>query len=288
MPSTCLSRLLCAALLPFACIAPAQAAPTWFVVAEPGSQQSFLLPLEKAADIAQARAWLADGVGSGVGNIVSATIAAGSDGINRNTIAHDEPLWSWHIERFDGFAELAIELCDGWPGLIEADVAEFIRNTGGRICFWNYRVIAELDSERIDLIDDAIGGFWQLDGLDGHGLVFEVAHNRRELLAGWFTFDPADPRGAAAPRWFTAVGPYHAERAALQVYRTDGGTFERPTPVQSDPVGELDIEFQHCNAASIRYRLHDGRRGIANLSRLLPLPQCPPLDPADDPDNGHS
>ncbi|MCH2184516.1 hypothetical protein MK280_01450 [Myxococcota bacterium] len=58
-------------------------------------------------------------------------LTSGSDGLNRDMLAAGEPLWTWHVSRFDGFAQIAIELCDGWPGFVEDDPSAFIANTGG-------------------------------------------------------------------------------------------------------------------------------------------------------------
>jgi hypothetical protein len=93
---------------------------------------------------------------------VTADIVAGADDINRDLLAEGKPAWSWHISRFDQFADVGIELTDGWPGFIEQDVQAWINNTGGgtvdndgdgqsdnnatvgRIAFWSYTVTAEL------------------------------------------------------------------------------------------------------------------------------------------------
>ena len=69
---------------------------------------------------------------------------AGADGINRDLRAPGEPLWNWHVSAFTDFAEVTIELCDGGPQFVENDVAGWIANTGGQICFWSYTVTREL------------------------------------------------------------------------------------------------------------------------------------------------
>ena len=125
--------------------APEAPSPTLFVVAErvPVHGDSYLLPLTDSLDIADARALIAEGPQSGVGSIVVARIAAGSDGVNRDVLAPGEPPWSWHVTAFVGFADAAIEICDGWPGYVESDVDGWIANTNGTVCFWSYTVVAE-------------------------------------------------------------------------------------------------------------------------------------------------
>lgn len=119
-----------------------------FLVAERASPcahcDSYVLRLDAPADVAAARAWLAQGPASGVGSIAVARIAAGADGVNRDALAPGNPPWSWHVTDFEGFAHFTIELCDGWPGYVESDVAGWIANTNGTICFWSYAVVAEL------------------------------------------------------------------------------------------------------------------------------------------------
>jgi hypothetical protein len=147
----------------FACLsvsAAARAGTVLFVVAEkPGTEthhDSFVLPLSNAADVAHARDLIARGPDAAGGAIVTAEVAAGADGINRNVLARGEPLWDWHVTRFEGFADLGIELTDGNPTLLQADVAGWIDNTNGtadsdrgHIGFWNYTVVAELPGSPI-------------------------------------------------------------------------------------------------------------------------------------------
>ena len=148
------------------------AAPVYFLVTEFPDEvvhgDSYVLPLEDADDIAHARDLVARGRDAGR-TLVAADIVAGADQINRNILAEGKPAWSWHISRFDGFADMSIELTDGWPTYIEQDVQGWINNTGGgmvdgdgdgvpdqnatvgAIAFWNYTVTAELTGPPTDL-----------------------------------------------------------------------------------------------------------------------------------------
>ena len=132
--------------LSFGLVGLAKAETVYFVVSEarpvtPG--ESYVLPLEDEADIAHARNLIASGPSIGL-TIAVAEIAAGSDGINRNVLAPGQPLWSWHVERFEGFTDSTAEILDGNPAFVEEDVDAWIANTGGLIGFWNYTVTAEL------------------------------------------------------------------------------------------------------------------------------------------------
>ena len=139
--SLSLAVLLC-------CAGPTIAGPAYFLVAErPGAkwhQDSFVLPLHDEQHIVHARDLIARGLDAAGESIVFARIAPGSDGINRNLFASDQPLWSWHVTHVHGFGDLGIELIDGWPTFIENDVPGWMSNTAGEIGFWSYTVVSEL------------------------------------------------------------------------------------------------------------------------------------------------
>lgn len=134
---------------------PALGGTVYFVVAErPGVAEhgdSFVLPLSEEDDIAHARDLIARGPDVAGASIAFAEISAGADGINRDVLAPGEPVWNWHVSRFEGFGDLGIELIDGNPTLVEEDVPGWIVNTRrtetdtvGHIGFWSYTVVSEL------------------------------------------------------------------------------------------------------------------------------------------------
>ena len=159
MPSAVLAGRCAAAIVVsvLACAAGvARAGVVHFVVAErPGVVEqgdSFVLPLSNDADIAHARDLIARGPDAAGAPIAFAEISAGPDGVNRDVLAAGEPLWNWHVSAFEGFGDIGIELVDGNPTLVEADVRGWIENTrrtededAGHIGFWNYTVVAELE-----------------------------------------------------------------------------------------------------------------------------------------------
>ena len=136
------------------------AGPVLFVVAErPGMVEhgdSFVLPLTDAADVAHARELIELGPDAAGEPLVFAEVLPGGDGVNRDVFADGEPLWNWHVGKFEGFGDGGIELVDGWPTFIEQDVEGWMANTRrdpedpdapGHIGFWNYTVVAELDAD---------------------------------------------------------------------------------------------------------------------------------------------
>src|SRR5687767_11855562 len=83
-----------------------EAGRTYFVVAEHESVRehgdSFVLPLDDARDIAHARDLIARGSEAAGAPIVFAEVLPGADGINRDVFADGEPLWNWHVSKFEG------------------------------------------------------------------------------------------------------------------------------------------------------------------------------------------
>ncbi len=88
----------------------AQADPIYFLVAEPNNHvnnDSFVVPLTEPNDIAHARGLIT--YGPAVGQpIVVATIACGSDCINRDYLGADKPAWYWHIASFNYFSDTPV------------------------------------------------------------------------------------------------------------------------------------------------------------------------------------
>lgn len=128
-----------------ALVAFCQSETAYFLVARPTLYpkrlgDSYILPLTDPDDIDTARLL----IDSGTFKIVHAVIAAGSDGINRDMLAEGTPEWSWHVVKFMGFSDLAIELCDGSPTLTEGDVQNWDEGEEGMICYWSYTVVAEV------------------------------------------------------------------------------------------------------------------------------------------------
>jgi hypothetical protein len=103
--------------------------------------ESYVLALSDPNDIAHARE-LIDG--SGDRRLVVAQIECSSDCINRNYLNACKRAWSWRVTDFVGFADITIEILDGWAGLVEKDCEWWVTNTGGYIGFWNYTIVAEL------------------------------------------------------------------------------------------------------------------------------------------------
>lgn len=251
----------------------------WFVVAERGAGphgDAFLLPLSDERDIAAARRFLRDGPASGVGSIASVRIAAGGDGFNRDWRADGQPAWSWRVVAFEGFADVTIELCDGWPGLVEQDVAGFIANTGGRACFWGYAVAAELAQAPAFQVGEHVDGSWFNPATPGQGLLIDVLPEQGLLSLGWFTYAETPTPGAPASdqRWLAGLGALGPAGANLRLTRTLGGAFNSPRPVQHIDVGAAVVRFLDCNRAEFDFAFDSGGTGRIPLMRIPAREGC--------------
>lgn len=116
-----------------------------------GPAESYVLPLSEPEDIAHAR-WLIaedavnrggpeDPLPEGSRTIISARVAKGADGINRNYSVRGYPAWSWHVSEFRGFWDYTAEILDGGPSFVENALDQWVESGIG---FWGFTVVREL------------------------------------------------------------------------------------------------------------------------------------------------
>ncbi|MCE3272564.1 MAG: hypothetical protein K0S57_2961 [Ramlibacter sp.] len=99
-----------------------------------GPAEAFRVSTSSPAFIAQARAQLA--MPAAQRRLFAAgPIRAGNGGHNLD--------WSWHFTRDVALAEVSIELCDGRPSMVEADLGYWLRRVGS-FCPWGSYVHAEV------------------------------------------------------------------------------------------------------------------------------------------------
>ncbi len=119
----------------------------YYLVSEnvPNHNDSYILPLFKPEDIS-----LADKIVNGTesGKIIVAEIGRGSgDGVylNKDLKGLNNKIWSWHIIKFENFADVTAEIYDGWPGYVEEHLDDWLNSKDGIIGFWNYTVKRKVD-----------------------------------------------------------------------------------------------------------------------------------------------
>jgi hypothetical protein len=124
------------------------------------------------------------------------------------------------------------------------------------------------------------------------GMFITVFPVLKFMFAAWFTFDSQTPPedatatfGAADQRWVTALGSFDGNRAELKAELTHGGSFNssNPVPTQDTNYGTINIEFSHCNLASVEYDFPDaGASGFFTMTRVVEsnVPLCDDLNVA--------
>lgn len=110
-----------------------------------GAEQEFRYSTTSAEFIARARAQLLLPVASRK-TFPAGAIAAGNGGVNLN--------WGWHFTDLS-LVEAAIELCDGSPAMVQADLGYWL-NTVRRFCPWSAYVHSEVAADTTQR-DIAIG-----------------------------------------------------------------------------------------------------------------------------------
>jgi PKD repeat protein len=120
--------------------------PVYFIMSDIAVPEhgSYLLPLTDPDDIAHARSIVESPESASAGIAVAYIEFGTGDGfISNHDPYHPDKVWSWHVSEFIEFADMTVEVYDGWADFVEDDVNGWIANTGGRIGFWAYRPVAE-------------------------------------------------------------------------------------------------------------------------------------------------
>ena len=120
-------------------------------------------------------------------------------------------------------------------------------------------------------------GAWFEPATAGQGLLFELNPVNRMLFGAWYTFAASGP---ADHRWYTLqlgdVDPTATRLAAIPIFETTGGRFDRSETTSIRPVGEATLEFTGCSSGRLLYRFTvgemAGRSGEIPLTRVGPAP----------------
>jgi plastocyanin len=161
-------------------------------------------------------------------------------------------------------------------------------NAGRNIAtFMNGRLNVEEGDPASDfLINTAISDAWYSPATAGQGFFIIVWEDSQAVFLSWFTYDTERPPqdvtallGDPGHRWLTAQGSFAGDTAALDVYLSDGGTFDSATPAVGNPtrIGTIDITWTGCNAATLSYDLPShGLAGDIPLQRIVldNVPAC--------------
>lgn len=127
-------------------------------------------------------------------------------------------------------------------------------------------------------INEFLNDAWVRSGVPFQGLFITVFPVLKQVFVAWFTFETVPPGentaafGASDQRWVTALGSYSGNQATLQAELTTGGLFNSDLPLASQDAeyGTLELEFEHCNLATVSFDFPDaGLSGVFEISRAL-------------------
>lgn len=115
-------------------------------------------------------------------------------------------------------------------------------------------------------VDLSVNGLWYTPEFSGQGFSFTPIPAENRLVGSWYAFDANGQKiwftldsawpslGAAA----VSGGGFDNRSVELAVLNTTGGRFLASDPVQTAPVGRVNIEFADCTTAVAEIRL-DGQ-----------------------------
>ena len=128
-------------------ILPTPAGSTYFRLSNGSQEPSYIISTADPLFISQGRQQIQDPLAF-LPRILIGTLSPGDGGFNRDFSSPLRTPWSWHVNKILRFAEVASQMCDGSPELVEDHLGQWL-NQPGMICFWNYRIIEELSPTQV-------------------------------------------------------------------------------------------------------------------------------------------
>jgi len=88
------------------------------------------------------------------------------------------------------------------------------------------------------------------------------------IFVSWFTYGDET---ASGQRWLTAQGSFEGSIAEIDVFESNGGSFDDPLPPSTTQVGTMSIDFTDCNNAQLTYSLPaESAAGDIAITRVIP------------------
>jgi hypothetical protein len=108
----------------------------------PETTETFVVPMENPLMIQQTFQQMND---PNSARLLVARIEKSQSGLNRDLSSVYKTPWSWQVAEAQNYADFAHISCNGTPQIVEERLNAWMLETGGTICFWNYRVVRELN-----------------------------------------------------------------------------------------------------------------------------------------------
>ena len=132
-------------------------------------------------------------------------------------------------------------------------------------------------------INPGLNDAWYNPDTNGQGFLIVIFDNT--VFVAWFTFDTELASADATPvlghpghRWLTAQGPFDGDTAALDLFLTSGGRFDRGDPPVNAPekVGTLTLQFADCRNAIVGYDIPGVGSNTLQIQRISQanIPLC--------------
>ena len=111
-------------------------------------------------------------------------------------------------------------------------------------------------------INPGLSGAWFNLATSGQGWLLDVVERETglEMFVAWFTYDVNPPAadetdgfGSRQHRWFTALGSVSGDMAVMDIFLNSGGVFNDPRETESEPVGNMTIQFSDCINAQLSF-----------------------------------
>ena len=139
-----------------------------------------------------------------------------------------------------------------------------------------YDLVPENDFE----INAGLNDAWFYPNTAGQGFFITVYPDSQVVFLSWFTYDTERPPddvtanlGEPGHRWLTALGPYEADTALLDVFLSSGMIFDSPDPpVETEQLegASIEIVWTGCNEAVLKYNIPTlGLSGEIPIERIV-------------------
>jgi len=130
------------------------------------------------------------------------------------------------------------------------------------------------------LINVAMSDAWFFPDTAGQGFFIIIWETQKLVFLSWFTYDTERPPdsvmanlGEPGHRWLTALGPYEANTALLDVFLSSGMIFDSPEPpVETEQLegASIEIVWAGCNEAVLKYNIpSSGVAGEIPIERIV-------------------
>ena len=117
-------------------------------------------------------------------------------------------------------------------------------------------------------IDHLLSGAWFNAATPGQGFFFDIVPSMNLFFGGWYAWTGIPGQYD----WVTVQGAYSGNAATVPIYRTTGGIFNNPAPVNTVQVGTATFTFASCTQGQLAFAFTGGPSGNIALLRLTPAP----------------